>query len=624
MAPDDFDAPLAFTEDVDSQQSFVADEAAELDYTEPDSNPIGFNPLAFDLLGLSPVPGYHVIADASGNPIWAPDVGATGATGATGAQGPPGNDGVDGEPGYPGPPGRDGATGATGATGVAGPQGVMGPPGPDGDVGPEGPLGPRGLQGETGTMGVQGVMGPPGFLPPEVPVHQDIYAPFPGFGYTYQWHGVHRFASPVISGPAGTSLTSGVKNIQVTPADFVPGIQDRIIYMQATVNPGAADYGVHGQLVDLRVSPTANAGAISFVVGNGYSVNHVAGAFNIGTMYGTEGEWYQGAGGTLSTAAAGHFAGYAQEGTTTLGIGILAELNADSNGTLTTGIGVDINRSQIGVSSAFTTGIGLRIRAVTGTIGTDIAIQSLGGQHRFVGNVIVGANSIPARALDVTGAGSVTTYFRVGSAAAPTNTTAGDLTFIRGFVGTFAANALQIGGAPTIAGAVGFGGSTATGMAAISVYTTFTATSAFGVLASPLFAPTGAGTTSYGFLGIGQFAPAAGGSQTTGIGLLARCDYPSNTGGGAVTNGVAASIEAPVIGATNPSRPTNQWGIQVGNQGASGITKSVGIEIAAQSGSTNNYVMSFGTVDTTAAGAYYGRIPVLYNGLTKYIHVFSA
>ena len=53
------------------------------------------------------------------------------------------------------------------------------------------------------------------------------------------------------------------------------------------------------------------------------------------------------------------------------------------------------------------------------------------------------------------------------------------------------------------------------------------------------------------------------------------------------------------------------------------MTTAIGLEIAAQTGATNNYDMSFGTVNTAAAGAYYGKIPVLYNGLLKYLHVFS-
>jgi hypothetical protein len=34
--------------------------------------------------------------------------------------------------------------------------------------------------------------------------------------------------------------------------------------------------------------------------------------------------------------------------------------------------------------------------------------------------------------------------------------------------------------------------------------------------------------------------------------------------------------------------------------------------------------MSFDTADATAAGAYFGRIPVSYAGALKYIHIFSA
>jgi hypothetical protein len=71
-------------------------------------------------------------------------------------------------------------------------------------------------------------------------------------------------------------------------------------------------------------------------------------------------------------------------------------------------------------------------------------------------------------------------------------------------------------------------------------------------------------------------------------------------------------------------KPTTQYGIYVQNQGAAGMTNGIGVHIDAMSGGTNSFDMSFGRVDTTAAGAYYGRVPVLYNGLLKYIHVFSA
>lgn len=618
MSPDDFEAPLDYTEDVNTEQAFVADPALQLDFEEEAENPIGFDALWFDLIGLSPVPGYHVIADAEGRPVWAPDVGATGATGAQGPPGPPGADGTDGRDGDIGPPGPTGATGATGANGADGAQGVMGPPGMTGPEGPEGPMGPIGLRGETGPVG--GTTIGQVVYPPSEPETM-LFAPFPGPGAPYLWQGTHRFTEPVIFGPV-SGLTSGVKLIQITPASYVPSVQDYSIYTQTVITPGAASWAAHGLIIDMRVRPTASySDVVAFAVGGGYSVNHDSGAFNIRRLIGNEGEAIQDVGSSTVDAMYGvQASAFVNNGTATLAVGILATVSA-GGGTITTGVGVDIANERS--TGTFTTSIGLRIQAATGTIGTDIAIQSLGGQHRFVGNVKIGADSAPARAFDVTGAGSFTTYLRVGSAADPTNTTAGDLTFVRGFVGTAAANSLQIGGAPTVSGIIALAGSTSAGIAGISVYTTFTATSAFGVLASPLFAPTGAGTTSYGFLGIGQFAPASGGSQSMGIGLLARCDFPSNTGGGAVTTAAAFQVDSPVIGATNPSRPTTMYGGYIHNQGATGITTSIGLHIAAQSGSTNNYDMSFGRVDTSAAGAYYGKVPVLYNGLLKYMHVFS-
>ena len=55
---------------------------------------------------------------------------------------------------------------------------------------------------------------------------------------------------------------------------------------------------------------------------------------------------------------------------------------------------------------------------------------------------------------------------------------------------------------------------------------------------------------------------------------------------GAVTNMKAISIIAPAFAGT---KPTDNYGIQISNQGASGVTTSYGIAILAQSGSTTNY-----------------------------------
>lgn len=132
-----------------------------LEYQEDSSDDFGFNPLWFDLIGLSPIPGYVVTADAEGRPVWAVASGAAGATGATGPIGPPGPPGPEGPPGYQGPPGPQGAT-VTGPTGATGPQGERGPMGPEGPPGPEGPYGPVGPAGPTGPTGATGATGADG------------------------------------------------------------------------------------------------------------------------------------------------------------------------------------------------------------------------------------------------------------------------------------------------------------------------------------------------------------------------------------------------------------------------------------------------------------------------------
>jgi len=113
--------------------------------------------------------------------------------------------------------------------------------------------------------------------------------------------------------------------------------------------------------------------------------------------------------------------------------------------------------------------------------------------------------------------------------------------------------------------------------------------------------------------------PASGKSITN----VSTCYIENDTGSDAGTVGTidGLTIGAPSYGSI---KPTNVNAINIANQGASGVTTAVGINIAAQSGSTNNFDIAFNTVDTTAAGAYYGRVPVFYNGLTKYLHVFSA
>lgn len=158
--------------------------------------------------------------------------------------------------------------------------------------------------------------------------------------------------------------------------------------------------------------------------------------------------------------------------------------------------------------------------------------------------------------------------------------------------------------------------------AAVEVAPTFTgaATAMRGFRALTTFQPTAA-TLSAGisFIGFAIGDPAAGKT----IGLLAGLAPVFETGsnGGAVTSAYSIYIPSPTIGSV---KPTLSVGVEIENHGAVSITNAIGLRIQAQTGATNNYDMAFGTVDTTAAGAYYGRVPVLYNGLLKYLHLFSA
>lgn len=146
-----------------------------------------------------------------------------------------------------------------------------------------------------------------------------------------------------------------------------------------------------------------------------FSVNHTTGNFSMGEVRGIVGSVTESSGFTLTTGVAIKATVTGTSGTITTGIG----LDATAGGTITTWVGVNVNRNETS-----TTSIGLRIQAQGGSTTTDIAIQSLGGENRFVGNVKIGANSSPAVPLDVVGAikGSTTinalTGFQVNSAAA--------------------------------------------------------------------------------------------------------------------------------------------------------------------------------------------------------------
>lgn len=302
-------------------------------------------------------------------------------------------------------------------------------------------------------------------------------------------------------------------------------------------------------------------------------------------------------------------------------------------------------------------------------------------------NVHVAANYFQGCTTDVLDSGSVISpvkifndanvkgYLHVGSVSAPTNTADGDITASQVYAPTIigsktdasggsltltttdhatkgtitigtskydeANNRLGIGMTPTVpldvTGRVIFQGSH-TDAAAFTVNgTVTTATSAVGQimvvggtidgtgpnpaafrLSTTLAPVSGTVTSSYGLRLTPTFAPPSGATQTSVYGSLAQVV----TGNAAGTIGSLVCYYAGKV--INSQVPTNVIGMTIDNMGAAGVTNATGLSITKPTGATNNYYMSFDTADATAAGAYFGRIPVSYAGALKYIHIFSA
>jgi hypothetical protein len=115
-----------------------------------------------------------------------------------------------------------------------------------------------------------------------------------------------------------------------------------------------------------------------------------------------------------------------------------------------------------------------------------------------------------------------------------------------------------------------------------------------------------------------MFAPPAGATQSAVYGSLAQVQTGSAAG---TVTALTCYYAGKVLGT---QVPTTIIGMAIDNMGAAGVTNATGLSITKPTGATNNYYMSFDTADATAAGAYFGRIPVSYAGALKYIHIFSA
>lgn len=302
-------------------------------------------------------------------------------------------------------------------------------------------------------------------------------------------------------------------------------------------------------------------------------------------------------------------------------------------------------------------------------------------------NVHVAANYFQGCTTDVLDSGSVISpvkifndanvkgYLHVGSVSAPTNTADGDITASQVYAPTIigsktdasggsltltttdhatkgtitigtskydeANNRLGIGMTPTVpldvTGRVIFQGSHTDAAAFTCNGTVTTATNAVGQimvvggtidgtganpaafrLSTTLAPASGTVASSYGLRLTPTFAPPSGATQTSVYGSLAQVV----TGNAAGTIGSLVCYYAGKV--INSQVPTNVIGMTIDNMGAAGVTNATGLSITKPTGATNNYYMSFDTADATAAGAYFGRIPVSYAGALKYIHIFSA
>lgn len=140
------------------------------------------------------------------------------------------------------------------------------------------------------------------------------------------------------------------------------------------------------------------------------------------------------------------------------------------------------------------------------------------------------------------------------------------------------------------------------GVIGLGVFPNFTGAgdSPQGLSARPTFTPTVSIGATYGFLGLNTQAPPVGVTVSEAIGMLTQHVY--NDVAGAVTLGTGLYVATPsVLGALVPS---NQTGIYINNQGAGGITRSIGLHVVAQSGSTTNIdILSPSITGGIAAGS---------------------
>jgi len=176
------------------------------------------------------------------------------------------------------------------------------------------------------------------------------------------------------------ALDSEARIAQIIDA-YTPGAGAfNTMYVKTNITPAAmtATDEQRSAKFEVNVRPTANYAGTA--TGFYAEADHDSGAFNIATVQGFFTQAIHSvAATTVTTLRAARVAYRPNLGTTTTAVGleITRGLSADA-GTLGTGIGLLISASDTVIPT------------------TDIAIQSLGGTHRFVGGLNLGSNADPA------------------------------------------------------------------------------------------------------------------------------------------------------------------------------------------------------------------------------------
>ena len=111
----------------------------------------------------------------------------------------------------------------------------------------------------------------------------------------------------------------------------------------------------------------------------------------------------------------------------------------------------------------------------------------------------------------------------------------------------------------------------------------------FGLDSAPVYAPSATITDIRGMNFQVIMSPASGVTVSGVHGARGNIIYSDVAG--AVTNAYTFMAGAPLI--QGALKPTNQYGMSILNQGAAGITKSVGLNVSAQSGASTSYAALF-------------------------------